>query len=156
MYSKIPFQQVIKQIGEEFFNDENPKFILTPDSICYYYNLNCKWIDIVNWEAFNFNSDFDFENKDLENLFQSLNFSYENSNLIIITNEEWKDKKEAFKTGINLFEFIEWYENYRNVNFYQPHDYIFYSLNNSEILFIHHEGKAAILTKSKLNFLSIT
>ena len=149
MISKIPFEQILSYARRSVVKDELKDLTLTPSSIYHHIGQNSQWIAIPNWSSFE-QGDVDFDVSQLTHLFAVLDFDYACCDLIVVTDQEWADKQGFLIQGNDLATFINWYEEYRQMDFWQPLDYVFFNRSTGEWVLIHHEGMATKLIRSHL------
>ena len=139
--NKISFDTVRNKLETLFNIQIQSDLKLTPDRISENLGkmgMELKWIKIENWEKFE-TGNYNITNSHFINiLFSGINTM--NENVVIITDECFKDKMAYYIDANTLTEFIDDYKVNYKMDFFQPFDYIFVFLNGKKIILFHHEG----------------
>lgn len=139
----IKLIEVRNILQDEIFHSKYDKeFSFLPRGICDWAiksNLQLEFYEIELWKDFEY-GEVDFDDNDFEKLVFGGNYSL-NTEVLLITDESLKNNI-AFRFRIGAFkDFVNYYEEIFDMDFFQPEDYIVFLRDYKEVKIIHHEGK---------------
>jgi hypothetical protein len=141
-YDKISFDNIKAEIESIFSLKTSDKWNLLPDDInklAESVHIKLEWNKIDWWTSFEYGH-FDVSSDQFFNtLFEQIKPS--DSKVIIITDECFTDRFGYLINFKDLAEFADTtYSNVHEMDFFQPHDYIFVFPNDRLLTILHHSG----------------
>ena len=142
MYEKIPFDRVKAEVESIFPTATLDKWDLVPDSIHKLADnagIKLQWNKIDWWTSFEYGHIDVSDDKFFSVLFEQVKPT--DTKVIIVTDECFKDKLAYYLDFKDLIEFAATtYPDIHQMDFFQPHDFIFIFPVDRLLTILHHEG----------------
>lgn len=137
----IPFNNIRKAIEEIFPNRMEIHWHLTPNDIhqlARSSDIDLQWVALDWWHGY----EYGLKEYDDEFIIAEVFREYkpEKGRTLVVTDECFKDQLGFEFDFEDLSNFIEEYEDYYNMGFFQPLDCIFVFPEEGLLTILHHEG----------------